>query len=100
MLRLFTNFDMDSRLLLSLVIAGQLPLRNLLGRQDQEAMLHRLAHLDTLRLLSRDELDQYIDHRCSIAGAKNTPFDRGARDAIFELSRGNHSFRCSWRNRD
>jgi type II secretory pathway predicted ATPase ExeA len=34
MLRILTNFDMDSRLVLSLVIAGQSPLRSLLARDD------------------------------------------------------------------
>jgi len=89
MLRLITNFDMDSRLLLALVIAGQPPLKTLLGREDQCAIRHRLAHMDSLRLLSRDELAQYVRHRCAIAGAQNVPFDSGAIDALFELSRGN-----------
>ena len=89
MLRLLTNFEMDSRLLLTLVVAGQPPLKDLLCREDQSAMLHRLAHIDSLRLLSRDELNQYLDHRCAIAGAQKTPFDNGARDALYELTLGN-----------
>lgn len=89
MLRILTNFDMDSRLVLSLILAGQSPLQGLLMRTDQAAVLNRLAHIDTLRLLSRDELAQYVEHRCAVAGAATTPFDTGALDAIFELSRGN-----------
>lgn len=89
MLRILTNFDMDSRLVLSIVLAGQPPLRELLRRDDQEAVARRMAHVATLRLLTRDELERYVAHRCAIAGATTVPFDAGALDALFELSRGN-----------
>lgn len=89
MLRLLTNFEMDSRLVVSVVLAGQPPLRNLLGRTDQVAMAQRLAHLATLRLLSRDETRAYVEHRCAVAGAQADPFDDDAYEALFEISRGN-----------
>ncbi len=89
MLRLLTNFDMDSRLVVSLVLSGQPPLKTLLGRPEQTAMAQRLAHFATLRLLSRDETHSYLVHRCTIAGAHSDPFDSGAHEAIFEMSRGN-----------
>ena len=89
MLRILTNFDMDSRLVLSLVLAGQPPLRTLLARDDQEAMARRIIHYAQLRLLSRDELAQYVAHRCAIAGAARAPFDDRSLDAIFEIGRGN-----------
>jgi general secretion pathway protein A len=89
MLRILTNFDMDSRLVLSLVIAGQSPLRSLLARDDQEAMARRIAHYAQLRLLSREELAQYVAHRCAVAGAARVPFDERTLDALFEIGRGN-----------
>ena len=89
MLRLLTNFEMDSRLVLSLVLAGQPPLRTMLARAECEAVAQRLAHYATLRLLSREEVRGYIEHRCALAGAKADPFDAGAHEAIFEMSRGN-----------
>jgi len=89
MLRILTNFDMDSRLVLALVLAGQPPLRSLLARDDQEAVARRIAHYVTLRLLSRDELVRYLAHRATFAGAKAVPFDDAALEAIYELSRGN-----------
>ena len=55
MLRLLTSFEMDSRLVVSLVLAGQPHLRLLLRRPEQAAIAHRLAHYAELRLLSRDE---------------------------------------------
>jgi general secretion pathway protein A len=89
MLRLLTNFNMDSRLVLSLVLAGQPPLKTLLGRPEQTAIAQRLAHFATLRLLSREETRAYIGHRCTVAGAPTAPFDADAHEAIFEMSRGN-----------
>lgn len=89
MLRILTNFDMDSRLVLSLVIAGQPPLRTLLARDEQEAMARRIVHYAQLRLLAREELAQYVAHRCAVAGAAHVPFDDRTLDAIFEIGRGN-----------
>lgn len=89
MLRLLTNFDMDSRLVLSVVLAGQPTLKQLLARDDLEAMARRIIHYCQLRLLSRDEVDTYVAHRCTVAGASTLPFDPRALDAIFEIGRGN-----------
>jgi type II secretory pathway predicted ATPase ExeA len=89
MLRLLTNFDMDSRLVLSLLLAGQPPLKTLLGRPEQAAMAQRIAHFATLRLLSREETRAYIIHRCTVSGTPTDPFDPSAHEAIFEMSRGN-----------
>lgn len=89
MLRVLTNFQMDSRLVLSVLLCGQPPLKALLTRDEQEAVARRLFHYATLRPLSREELGGYLTHRCTTAGAKSFPFDQGAIDAIFEISRGN-----------
>lgn len=88
-LRILTNFDMDSRLVLSLVIAGEPGLRRLLERHDLEPVRARMAHCATLRLLSRAETRDYVEHRLRSAGADSIPFDDLAFDAIFEIGRGN-----------
>ena len=87
--RLLTNFEMDSRLILSVVLCGQLRLKALLDRDDQEAVARRIYHYATLRLFSRDEIAQYVTHRCTLAGAPTVPFDAGALESLFEISRGN-----------
>ena len=89
MLRLLTSFEMDSRLVVSLVLAGQPLLKLLLRRPEQAAIAHRLAHYAELRLLSRDETRAYVEHRCTLAGAHPHPFDDDAQESIFEMSRGN-----------
>lgn len=89
MLRVLTNFHMDSRLVTSVVLVGQPPLREMLRRDALEAIARRLAHYATLRTLSRDETARYVEHRCAVAGATTVPFDNAALDAIYEIARGN-----------
>lgn len=88
-LRVLTNFDWDSRLVVSIVLAGQPPLEKLLARPACEDVAQRIAYYARLRLLSRDETASYLEHRCTIAGVRTFPFDRGAVDALFEMTRGN-----------
>jgi general secretion pathway protein A len=88
-LRVLTNFEWDSRLVVSIVLAGQPPLEKLLARPSCEDVAQRIAFYARLRLLSRDETATYLEHRCTIAGALTLPFDRAAIDALFEMTRGN-----------
>jgi len=88
-LRILTNFEMDSRLVLSVVLSGQPPLAHMLARDELVAVRQRLAHCATLRLLSREETRSYVEHRMQSVGARTLPFDAMALDAIYEISRGN-----------
>lgn len=88
-LRILANFEMDSRLVVSFVLAGQSPLRTLLRRDALDDIARRVASYSFLRLLSRDESKSYLEHRCTIAGAEALPFDAAATDAIYEIARGN-----------
>ena len=88
-LRILTNFDMDSRLVLSLILAGDNQLRHMLESPSLEPIRRRMAHIAALRLLSRGETRDYMQHRVRIAGVRTFPFDAQAVDAVFEVSRGN-----------
>lgn len=88
-LRLLTNFDWDSKLVLSVVLAGQPRLETLLKKAPLEDVAQRIAYYARLRLLSRDESVAYLAHRCAIAGSSEMPFDKGAADTLFEMTRGN-----------
>ncbi len=89
LLKLITNFNMDSRLVVSLVLVGQPKLLTLLSHPDLEDVARRIARYVSLRLLSREETLHYIQHRLRIVGAKDDLFDAGALDAIFECTKGN-----------
>lgn len=89
LVKLLTNFDMDSRLVVSFVLVGHPSLRRMLQRDDLEDVARRVAHYAELRLLSREETRRYVEHRCTAAGNLTPPFDDDAFEAIYELSRGN-----------
>ena len=89
MLRLLTNFEMDSKLVVSIILVGQPPLKRLLYRQELEDIRQRLAHCGELRLLTKEESAGYMKHRLSIAGAKTNLFDKSAIEGVYETSRGN-----------
>lgn len=89
LLRILTNFDMDSRLVVSILLVGQTPLRAKLRHESLEAVTRRLAHIATLRTLVREESVRYVTHRCNVAGATVVPFSAGAQDALFEIAQGN-----------
>jgi len=88
-LKLVTNFDMDSRLVVSVILAGQTPLKECLSRPGVEDIKQRLAYCGELRLLTRDETKAYITHRSKIAGISKTPFESPAIEAIYEITSGN-----------
>ena len=87
--RILTNFDLDSRLVLCVVLAGDARLQLLLERHELEPVRRRLAHLATLPLLARDQTRAYLNHRLQLAGAEPQVFLDEAADAVFEITRGN-----------
>lgn len=89
MLAPLTNFEMDSRLVLSVVLTGQPPLAAMLRRAELEGIARRFAHYATIRPFSREETAAYVAHRCTVAGAATSPFDHASIDALYEIGRGN-----------
>ncbi len=89
LVRLLTNFEMDSRLVVSIILAGQIPLKSHLMQDDLEDIRQRLSHCGDLAPLTREETRAYVDHRSRIAGASQVPFEPQAIEAIHEVSRGN-----------
>ena len=88
-LRILTNFDMDSRLVLSVIVAGQPRLASTLKRPELAAVTGRMAHFAILRNFGRQELADYVRHRLTLAGARQPLFTDSAQDTLFELGGGN-----------
>lgn len=88
-LKLLTNFEMDSRLVVSFILAGQERLRDILNDPTFSDISTRIFHHSELRLLSRDESLEYLRFRCLSQGIEPLPFDDSSVAAIFELARGN-----------
>jgi general secretion pathway protein A len=89
LLKILTNYDMDSRLVVSFILAGHPSLRTRLHRTELDDIRQRIAHCGELRLLSRQESVDYIKHRIHIAGSPSVPFDDDALEGIYEMSSGN-----------
>ena len=89
MLRLLTNFEMDSKLIISFILAGQPGLLRTLERNEMADIAQRMAYCGTMRLLSREETTNYLAHRLRLVGSKGELFAREAVEAIFDMSRGN-----------
>ena len=85
-LRLLLNFQLNERFLLTLLLVGQPELKDKIEKIPQ--LRQRLAiryHLDTLDL---NETNEYIKHRCRVAGRGESPFSDSAVSLIYNGSRG------------
>jgi len=86
--RLLTNLETAKQKLLQIVLIGQPELRELLARNDLRQLAQRITGRYHLEPLSREETEQYIEHRLKIAGALGEIFDTGAKREAFRLTQG------------
>ncbi len=87
-IRLLTNYQLDNRNLLSVLIMGQPELRNVLRYQPLEPLRQRIALQYHLQPLSLEETMEYLDFRITAAGGCPGLFTPDAVQAIHELSGG------------
>ncbi len=87
-IRLLTNFQMDDRNLLSVIIMGQPELRTLLAATVYEPFRQRIALNFHLHPLDLEETQEYLDFRMNVAGASAGVFSPDAVQRIFEISGG------------
>jgi type II secretory pathway predicted ATPase ExeA len=87
-IRLLTNFQLDDRNLLSVIIMGQPELRRMLAAPVYEPFRQRIAINYHLRPLNLEETLEYIDFRIEVAGGSPGLFSPDAVHRIFELSGG------------
>jgi general secretion pathway protein A len=87
-IRLLTNFQLDDRNLLSVIIMGQPELRRMLAAPVYEPFRQRIAINYHLRPLDLEETLEYIDFRIEVAGGSPGLFSPDAVHRIFELSDG------------
>ena len=87
-LRLLTNFQLDDRNLVSVIIMGQPELRAMLASPVYEPFRQRIALSFHLSPLSLEETLEYLDFRVMAAGGEPGLFSPDAVQRIFELSGG------------
>ena len=87
-IRLLTNFQLDDRNLLSVIIMGQPELRAMLAAPIYEPFRQRIGIQYHLQPLNLEETQEYLDFRIRVAGGEEGLFSPDAVQRIFELSAG------------
>ncbi|MBI3524470.1 MAG: AAA family ATPase [Betaproteobacteria bacterium] len=67
-IRLLSNLESNSHMLLQLVLFGQPELNDVLARSDMRQLKERITHSFALEPLVRNDIDGYIDFRLRAAG--------------------------------
>lgn len=87
-IRLLTNFQLDDRNLISVVLMGQPELRKRLAHRAYEPLRQRIGMQYDLQPLSLEETAEYLDYRIRIAGGTPGLFLAGAVERIYRYSGG------------
>jgi general secretion pathway protein A len=87
-IRLLTNFQLDDRNLVSVVLVGQPELLDRLKHRTYRALTQRIGAHFKLAPLGPDDLRDYLEHRLRVAGADRMLFDEGAVARLFRASQG------------
>ncbi|MBI3547050.1 MAG: AAA family ATPase [Gammaproteobacteria bacterium] len=87
-IRLLTNLETTKQKLLQIILIGQPELSSLLAQRDLRQLAQRITARYHLAALTRKETFDYIVHRCRVAGAKTTLFERTAMERVYSISGG------------
>jgi general secretion pathway protein A len=87
-LRLLTNYQLDDKNLIALVLIGQSELRARLKRPAYAALRQRIGMSFHLTPLDKDETSRYIEHRLRVGGRDGELFTPAAVEALHQLSKG------------
>ena len=87
-IRLLTNFQLDDRNLIGVVLVGQPELRERLRHGAYRALTQRIGAQFHLTPLSFEDSAAYIRHRLAVAGTSRPLFSPGALRALHQASGG------------
>jgi type II secretory pathway predicted ATPase ExeA len=87
-IRLLTNFQLDDRNLLAVVLIGQTELKTRLAKRSYRALRQRIGLQYHLGPLDESETREYVVHRLSVAGREAPLFDDEAIAALYYYSDG------------
>ena len=87
-IRLLTNFQLDDRNLISIVLMGQPELKQRLRHRAYEPLRQRIGMQFELKPLSQAEVSEYLDFRVVTAGGKPGLFSEEAVAALYSYSNG------------
>lgn len=87
-IRLLTNFQLDDRNLLSVVLMGQPELRRRLAHHAYEPLRQRIGMQYALKPLTLAETGEYLDFRLTVAGGESGLFSPEAVELLYRFSSG------------
>ena len=87
-IRLLTNFQLDDRNLISIVLMGQPELKKRLRHRAYEPLRQRIGMQFDLQPLTLEETAEYLDFRIIKAGGRPGLFSGAATDSIFAYAGG------------
>jgi len=87
-IRLLTNFQLDDRNLIAIVLVGQPELRSRLRHPTFRALTQRIGAHFHLKPLSADDARRYLEHRLGVAGAARSLFSEAAVSRLHRASGG------------
>jgi type II secretory pathway predicted ATPase ExeA len=87
-IRLLTNFQLDDRNLMTILLMGQPELGRRLKHPAYEALMQRVGIRYTLEGLEEDEISAYISHRLTQAGGPADLFKPETAKVFFAYTRG------------
>ena len=87
-LRLLTNLETNTKKLLQVILIGQPELQQLLQRRDLRQLAQRITARYHLLPLTKLELNQYVQHRLSVAQCTRSLFSKSAISALHKISKG------------
>lgn len=82
------NYNMDSEILLFLVLCGQNSIYEKLGYPQLEALNRRIRIRYVLRPLAMEETGSYISHQMKTCGVEQSVFSDDTKAAMFQHSKG------------
>lgn len=87
-IRLLTNFQLDDRNLITIIIMGQPELRTILANPVFEPLRQRITMQFHLSPLEMEDVQEYLDYRLEVAGGSSGLFSPDAVQRIYALSEG------------
>lgn len=87
-IRLLTNFQLDDRNLITIILMGQPELRGMLSSPVFEPLRQRITMQFHLTPLEIDDVQEYLDCRLEVAGGFAGLFTPDAVQRIYDLSQG------------
>ena len=87
-IRLLTNYHMNTKKLLTIILIGQPELKKRLSLDTYEAFNQRTGIKFHLYGMEKEETFNYINHRLKVAGGNGSIFSSLAIEKIYDLSKG------------